>query len=194
MENIQASAVHSRNTFEKSANISDCGRYRYGLERRWDRGAYPLPIIMLNPSTADASIDDPTIRRCMTFARRDGFGGIAVANLFSFRATSPEAMKAAPDPIGPDGIEALDVLLSTAASVNVPVLAAWGAHGTYRDRANEVIVSARDWGARLVCLGTTKDGHPRHPLYVRSDQPFIPFAARQASSEALTTDRGGSNG
>lgn len=162
---------------EYSANVSECGRYRYGLERRWDRSLPMLPIIMLNPSTAYASVDDPTIRRCMAFARRDGFGGIAVANLFAFRATSPEAMKAAADPIGPDGIEALDVLLSAAASINRPVLAAWGAHGSYRDRANEVVASAMDWGAQLVCLGTTRDGHPRHPLYVRADQPFVPFGS-----------------
>lgn len=161
---------------ERSAYISPCGQYRYGLERRWDRRAAMLPIIMLNPSTADADIDDPTIRRCMAFARRDGFGGIAVGNLFAFRATSPETMMAASDPIGPLGSIALDELLSGAASAKAPVLAAWGAHGAHRGRAEMVAISARGLGAQLVCLGTTKQGHPRHPLYVRGDQPFVPFA------------------
>lgn len=160
---------------EKSAFISDCGLYRYGLERRWDRGAQMLPIIMLNPSTADADLDDPTIRRCMSFARREGFGGIAVGNLFAFRATSPEAMISAADPFGPLGSMAVEELLSGAASAGVPVLAAWGAHGAHRGRAKMVMHSAKGYGAKLVCLGTTKAGHPRHPLYVRADQPFVPF-------------------
>jgi hypothetical protein len=174
MKNERASVVHLL-SIEYSANVSDCGRYRYGLERRWDRGANMLPIIMLNPSTADASVDDPTIRRCMAFARRDGFGGIAVANLFAFRATSPAEMMTADDPIGPEGSDAIEQLLSTAASVDVPVLAAWGAHGSYRGRDEAVMLSAKGHGARLVCLGTTKDGHPRHPLYVPSHHPFIPL-------------------
>jgi len=165
---------------EKSASISDCGRYRYGLERRWDRGAKMLPIIMLNPSTADADIDDPTIRRCMWFARRESFGGIAVANLFAFRATSPAEMMAADDPYGPEGSEAIEQLLSAAAYHDVPVLAAWGARGSYRGRDKMVIISAKGAGVRLVCLGTTKDGHPIHPLYRPSDQPFLAFAGEAA--------------
>jgi hypothetical protein len=83
------------------ALISDCGIYRYMLTRKWEPSCYSLPIIMLNPSTADAREDDPTIRRCMSFARREGYGGIWVQNLFAYRATSPAAMKAATDPFGP---------------------------------------------------------------------------------------------
>ena len=84
-------------------------------------------------------------------------------------------MKAADDPFGEFGSMAIEQLLSGAAQAGVPVLAAWGAHGQHRDRARMVTISARGHGARLVCLGTTKDGHPRHPLYVRGDQPFVPF-------------------
>lgn len=160
----------------KDALISPCGLYRYWLTRVWNPGARKLPIIMLNPSTADAAIDDPTIGRCMSFARREGFGGIRVVNLFSFRATSPDDMKAADDPIGPDGSAHIEDVLRVSVAAGIPVLCAWGAHGGYGNRDKAVLLSAEGWGADMVCLGTTKEGHPRHPLYVRGDQPFEPFA------------------
>lgn len=162
-----------------AAEISPCGSYRYWLTRQWGGGALLLPIIMLNPSTADAEQDDPTIRRCMSFAQREGFAGISVFNLFAYSATSPEDMKAAADPIGPEGSKHIERLLNSAAITGVPVLAAWGAHGSYRGRDAAVKLSAKGWGVSLVCLGTTKDGHPRHPLYVRADQPFIAFGDPQ---------------
>lgn len=158
-----------------SAVLSPCERYRYALARDWS-SAPTLPIIMLNPSTADANVDDPTIRRCMGFARREGFGGIFVTNLFAYRATSPNDMKAASDPYGPEGSAWLERALRSAAGTGVPVLAAWGAHGSYRDRAGTVIISARGWGTRLACLGTTSGGHPRHPLYVKGDQRLVDFS------------------
>ena len=160
---------------QRGASISDCGRYRYSLTRKWELGAYSLPIIMLNPSTADADVDDPTIRRCMAFARREGFGGIRVMNLFAFRATSPADMKASDDPIGPNCSTHLEDILAIAAEAELPVLAAWGTHGSFRGRDEAVKISAKGWGTKLVCLGTTKDGHPKHPLYVAGDQPFVPF-------------------
>lgn len=160
---------------QRGADISDCGRYRYSLTRQWDQRCDTLPIIMLNPSTADADVDDPTIRRCMSFARREGFGGIRVVNLFAFRATSPDDMMAAVDPFGPHGSHAIEETLRDAARVNTPALAAWGSLGGHRQRDDSVKCSAKGWGAKLVCLGTTNAGHPRHPLYVRGDQPFVPF-------------------
>jgi len=84
-------------------------------------------------------------------------------------------MRAEADPIGPDGSDYIEGALKSASITGTPVLAAWGTHGGYRDRDRAVILSAKGWGAKLVCLGTTKDGHPRHPLYVRGDQPFVPF-------------------
>lgn len=158
-----------------SAIISPCGGYRYQLARNWDGTAHPLPIIMLNPSTADAALDDPTIRRCMAFAKRDGFGGILVMNLFAYRATSPDDMKAAADPIGPDCSTHLEWMLNWARDNAVPVLAAWGANGDFLGRAAMVALSAKGHGVRLTCLGKTKQGHPRHPLYVRADQAFETF-------------------
>ena len=158
----------------KTAEISPCGQYRYRLGRIWESERLrPLSIIMLNPSTADASIDDPTIRRCIGFAQRDGYGAIFVANLFSFRATSPQEMMAADDPIGPHGDTAIKELLHGSREYGTPILAAWGAHGGFRDRDQTVRAMAREWGVPLVCLGTTGTGHPRHPLYIKSDQPFV---------------------
>ncbi|WP_380925406.1 DUF1643 domain-containing protein [Sphingomonas leidyi] len=159
----------------RAAEISPCGQFRYRLSRIWDEGAHLLPIIMLNPSTADASIDDPTIRRCMAFARREGLGGIEVANLFAFRTSSPAAMKGAADPIGPDNNRRLGDLFEASAGYGVPVLAAWGVHGDHLERAREVVGWAKHHGAALVCLGITREGHPRHPLYVSGDQPLEPF-------------------
>lgn len=158
------------------ALISSCGQYRYWLTREWDEGSFSLPIIMLNPSTADASEDDPTIRRCIAFAKREGFGGVRVMNLFAFRSPSPVAMKASADPIGPESFRHFETLFAHVASnTEHPVLCAWGSHGGHMGRDAAIIKEARYFGARLVCLGTTKDGHPRHPLYVKGDQAFEPF-------------------
>lgn len=152
----------------KSADISDCRRYRYRLERLWGE-AHALPFVMLNPSTADAEIDDPTIRRCMSFARREGHGGIIVCNLYAYRATDPASLWARDDPYGPENDHYLTALARWADRANVPLVCAWGAHG---GRNNRPIVLMQQAGARLVCLGKTKDGHPRHPLYVKGNQPL----------------------
>lgn len=157
---------------EKAAVISDCGLYRYSLTRKW--GEAPLlPFIMLNPSTADAQIDDPTVRRCIGFARREDTGGIIIVNLYAFRSASPQALWKASDPIGPD----CDLWIAHAAieSKPLPIICAWGAHARedrWADVAFNLNICAR---RRLVCLGRTREGKPRHPLYVRADQPLEPF-------------------
>ncbi len=153
-----------------TAVISDCGQYRYMLKRVWGKGPM-LPFCMLNPSTADAEQDDPTIRRCIGFAKREGFGGIIVVNLFAFRATSPKDMQAAPFPFGPDNHRHLNEVAQAAKLYDVPIVCAWGAN----DRGDTVKSIFRDAGVRMVCLGRTKDGSPRHPLYVRADQPLEDF-------------------
>jgi len=152
---------------QSSAVISDCGQYRYQLGRRWGDGPSCV-FIMLNPSTADAEKDDPTIRRCIGFAKREGCGGLIVVNLFAFRATQPEVLLSAADPIGPEN----DAYIADALSKESgPIIAAWGAWG---DGRRGRIVAARFPG-RLQALGATKDGRPRHPLYVRGDAPLRPF-------------------
>lgn len=152
----------------RHAVVSADGLYRYRLDRYWGTTP-PMPFVMLNPSTADAEIDDPTIRRCMGFARREGAGGIIVCNLYGFRATDPAELWKADDPDGPGNEDALRELARWAFSVRVPIVCAWGTYGGYNNRP---IVMLQQSGARLVCLGRTKGGHPRHPLYVRADQPM----------------------
>lgn len=162
---------------KSDARISACGQYRYLLTRKW-ADAPALPFVMLNPSTADANLDDPTIRRCMGFARRDGFGGIIVANLFAFRATNPKDMFTADDPEGPLNLRALETLAEECAGFNVPIVCAWGASLAARAAAVKAVSVMMAGGANLVCLGYTKEGDPRHPLYVPGDAPLIPYGRR----------------
>lgn len=150
-----------------SAVISECTKYRYWLER--DIGPNPLAFVMLNPSTADAEIDDPTIRRCRRFASDNGYTGIIVVNLYAFRATKPKDLFLAPDPIGHDN----DRYLSTAA-VTSNICCAWGANAN-PVRAAEVVRIIQAAGRIPLCLGTTKNGSPRHPLYVKADQTLINY-------------------
>jgi hypothetical protein len=154
-----------------TAHFSRCGRYRYRLTRRWDAGT-ELTFVMLNPSLADATIDDPTIRRCIGFARREGASGIVVVNLYAFRATRPDVLRRAENPFGPRNREALIEAARNAGSSGLPLICAWGAHGV----GSEAVALIRRAGTRLACLGKTASGAPRHPLYVKADQPFEGFA------------------
>lgn len=158
---------HTPGKGERSgAVISDCGRYRYVLTRHWLRGEGSVAFVMLNPSTADATIDDPTIRRCMGFAQRWGFGSLSVVNLYGLRATDPSALADADDPIGPDND---DWLHETGWTADEVVLA-WGAHRFAVKREREAVeLLSRGRGERLKCLGLSANGHPRHPLYLRGD-------------------------
>ena len=115
---------------------------------------------MLNPSTADAVRDDPTIRRCIAFARAWGYERLTVTNLFAFRTPSPRVLRSADDPIGPEN----DEYLTRAAAEADGTVCAWGIHGALRSREAEVLGLLQE--RRLVHLGLTRDGHPRHPLYV----------------------------
>lgn len=152
------------------ARFSECGRYRYTLARTW--GVAPFACwVMLNPSTADASQDDPTIRRCIGFSKAWGYGGLCVVNLFAFRATDPVAMKLQTDPVGPGNDEAI----LGAADERELVVAAWGVHGTHRGRAADVLRLLREAGSVVHCLGATKDGHPKHPLYVAGATKAVLF-------------------
>jgi hypothetical protein len=142
--------------------------YRYLLERHW--GDAPAAVfVMLNPSTADAHTDDPTIHRCIGFARREGCGALIVVNLFALRTTDPYALAAHRDPIGPDN----DQILHDAVNRDALVIAAWGAHGTLLGRGAAVARLLE--AARPQCLGLTAHGHPRHPLYLPATAPLAPF-------------------
>ncbi|MEE4190381.1 MAG: DUF1643 domain-containing protein [Halieaceae bacterium] len=144
---------------EAGADIRGKGRrYRYALWRIWDRERPAVMFIGLNPSTADAKIDDPTLVRCMGFARDWGYGGVYTANLFAFRATDPRDMKAANAPIGRDNDR---VILDLAARVD-KVIAAWGNDGAFLDRA----VAVRRLLPKLYYLKMNRSGQPAHPLYL----------------------------
>lgn len=161
----------------KRAVISDCGTFRYRLTRSWGLGKL-LPFVMLNPSTADAEIDDPTIRRCMSFARREGAGGIVVGNLCAFRSPSPADLDKAQDPFGLGNQHYLWQIATGSVEDEMPIVCAWGVHGAGRGDRYAVDLFRKE-GARLVCLGTTAAGHPKHPLYVKGDQPLVPLADHQ---------------
>jgi hypothetical protein len=151
------------------AVISDCGKYRYVLRRKTNcvlRWVRPILFIMLNPSTADATQDDPTIRRCIRFAEREQYTDLTVVNLFALRATDPKQLKLVDDPIGPENN--LHIEKAVAGHRNHLIVAAWGAHPFARFRGHEV----NSRFGPFECLGVTKCGDPRHPLYVRGDQEF----------------------
>ncbi|MBI1377237.1 MAG: DUF1643 domain-containing protein [Frankiales bacterium] len=157
---------------ERTALID--GPYRYVLARRWRDDGPTAWFIMLNPSTADADTDDPTIRRCMGFALAWGMSSLAVLNLYAWRATEPKDLTwrraIGIDVCGPHN----DRFLRSLATLpdDDPIIAAWGAHAP-RARADHVM--AMPGMDRAQCLGTTKHGHPRHPLYIRSTTALQPY-------------------
>jgi hypothetical protein len=155
-----------------SAVFSEDRVYRYLLTRVWG-GRRAMVFVMLNPSTADALVDDQTIRRCRGFAVREGCGSLRVVNLFALRSTNPMALQTHPDPVGPEN----DRLIRkyTGAAGDSVVVVAWGSHGFARDRALVVAGGLRDAGHELWCLGVTGDGSPRHPSRVRNDAPLVPW-------------------
>ena len=168
--------VGARVVMLREAEISADERYRYLLRREWMPGD-TFGVIMLNPSTADAQRDDPTIRRLIGFAGSNGCGSLLVANLFALRATDPQELLRADDPVGPGNDQAIiDVL----ASCKV-VIAAWGTfpkHGSLHHRTVAVSLLATQHDTALYCLGHTAEGYPRHPLYLRSDQELLPYQSR----------------
>lgn len=158
------------------ATFSPDRAHRYSLWRVWRPSAGRVLWVMLNPSTADEVVLDPTIRRCVDFAKRWGYGGIEVVNLFALRSTDPAALYDHADPIGPEN----DRHIVEAAGRAKRVIGAWGVHGAHRGRAPAVEALLAGTGP-LECLGTNRDGSPRHPLYVWSGtQPLTLEAARHA--------------
>lgn len=153
-----------------SALYSDCERYRYALTRTWDASGRKALFVMLNPSTATEFQNDPTVERCERRARALGFGAFRVTNIFAWRDTDPRKMRAAPDPIGPHN----DEIITQSAPWADQVIAAWGTHGTHLNRGEAVQALLKATKKPLYHLGLTKDGHPKHPLYIAyTQQPEI---------------------
>lgn len=161
----------------RTAEISECGRYRWWLGREFPDGNGTITFVMLNPSTADADLDDPTIRRCMGFARSWGFRKLMVRNLFPYRATDPSELLTARQPDGGErGLRELGQIL-----VSDKIVLAWGSTKIPHAMDRLVLKLLDDSNRTLYCLGTTANGSPRHPLYVRADQPLIPFPGKAVS-------------
>jgi hypothetical protein len=163
-----------------SALISACGNYRYLLTRELGPAPAVATFIMLNPSTADATEDDPTIRKCKGFATRWGCGTIRVVNLFACRTKSPAIIKAHPTPVGPANKRHFDDAIRFAKDRPGFIVCAWGVHGGHRDQDLVVLNWLAVHAVEPVCLGVTKDGHPLHPLLVAYSATLIPYSGRPA--------------
>lgn len=156
---------------QKYAVISSCGSYRHILTRIWNSRLPLMGFIQLNPSIADHEIDDPTLRRDMHFARREGFGGCQLTNLYDFRATSPKELAAAECPVSDKN----DGYICQMMRECDKTVAGYGTH-KMAVKAEQDLFDLMDARDVLWCLGTTKGGMPRHPLYVKNEQPLIKYA------------------
>jgi hypothetical protein len=145
-----------------AAEFSQCRLWRYSLRRTWAMAGHMI-FIGLNPSTADELTDDATVCRCIGFARAWGYGGLFMLNIFAWRDTDPKRMMAAPDPVGPDN----DKIILQYTALGGATVVAWGNGGAFMNRGHNVTELIRaNQGLALSCLGTTKAGHPKHPLYL----------------------------
>ena len=155
------------------AIFSDDGLFRWILTRIWDPDLPPACFLMCNPSTADAEVNDPTVSKCIKFAKRWGCGALVVANAFGYRSTYPRRLREVADPVGPEN----DRYLLGAAGVTLerdgPVIAAWGKNGKLFGRDQELKLLLA--GKPLKCLKLSEDGTPWHPLYIRDDTDPIDF-------------------
>ncbi len=158
---------------ETGAVFSTCERYRYALWRIWNPQLPTLIFVGLNPSTADERTEDPTIRRILSFAARDGAGALLMLNLFAWRATNPKELYSVEDPVGPVYRPVVERWLAQVRHAKLVV--GWGAHGALRrrpdvqHRSGAVFLGAR----RPYCFGLTSNGQPKHPLYLADDTPLV---------------------
>lgn len=150
---------------ETGAFLSDCRNYRWALWRTWDSDLPHCVFIGLNPSTADEIQDDPTIRRCKGFAKSWDFGGLIMVNAFGYRATDPKEMKRAEDPIGKENDRIVREICNAVIEKGGMIVAAWGSHCSEK-RESEFCKLIHQ---PIYCLGKTKKGQPKHPLYLKSD-------------------------
>lgn len=156
------------------AHFSACRRYRYDLGRQWGSGPR-MVVVGLNPSTADEEHDDPTVRRCVSFAKREKCGSLEVVNLFAWRSTDPAAMMSVKYPVGPDNDYMLRTIAREVSTSEDTLVLAWGAHGSSHGRDKDVLKILERQGCSLWCLGANRDGSPKHPLYLKADTPLEPF-------------------
>jgi len=152
---------------ESGAEFSPDRIHRYSLWRIWDREKPYAAFVGLNPSTADEQKNDPTVRRCINYARDWGYGGLIMLNIFAYRSTDPGNLYTASDPVGPEN----DSFIGNVSSRAGVTVAAWGNHGDFLNRGREVMTLLKN----PHCLKLTKAGCPGHPLYLRKDLMPVPF-------------------
>lgn len=145
------------------ATFSPCGLYRYDLHRKWTFGKGRCAFIMLNPSTADDTSNDPTVTRCINYAMGWGMNELVVLNLFALRSTDPAALYKSADPVGPEN----DLFIRHRAKAADLVVCAWGNHGSLNKRSDTVVRLLRELEIFPKCLKVTNLGHPSHPLYLK---------------------------
>ena len=160
---------------ESSAELSPDGVYRYRLDRRWDNSLPRMVFLMLNPSTADASSDDPTLRRCISFARSLGHGSLSVVNLYALRTPNPRELRDHPDPVGPLNDR---YIAETVRDADL-VVAGWGNNAWDPRRVDQVRSLLP---GPLHALGVTKGGNPGHPLYLKGDSQLVKWADAVSAS------------
>ncbi|GJM19813.1 MAG: hypothetical protein DHS20C14_20260 [Phycisphaeraceae bacterium] len=159
------------------AGFDQSRRYRYTLGRRWAPAGRSVCFCLLNPSTADASVLDPTLTRCLGFARRWGFHAMTVVNIFALRSTDPGGLYDADDPVGPRN----DAAIRRSAARADLVVVGWGNHGDLHARGAEITSILADL-CDPMCWAITKPGHPKHPLYLKSTQELQPFGVYMPGS------------
>jgi hypothetical protein len=162
---------------EAGATFSPCRRWRYLLWRRWDETKPVANFLMLNPSTADEAKLDPTCARARGYAERWGYGALIVTNIFAFRNTDPDRMKAAKDPVGPGN----DAAIVKAARESEIVVCAWGNHGSFLERSSRVKALLSQSRVKLYTLRINANGEPAHPLYLPGRLEPISWAASSAA-------------
>jgi hypothetical protein len=161
----------------KTAILSPCLTWRYELRRIWDESLPPYVLGGLNPSRADAEIDDMTVKISVGRARLLGCGSTIHWNPFAFRAKHPKDMKAAADPIGPENDAHIRRILAECKARRGIAVVGWGDDGTFWNRDRAVIAMAREAGLALMCLGTTKSRQPKHPLRISYETPLVQWRA-----------------
>lgn len=152
---------------ESGAEFSRGRVYRYSLWRFWGKHKRYAAFVCLNPSTADEAEDDPTVRRCVNYAKAWGYGGMIMLNLFALRSTDPAALYSIKNPVGPDN----DLHIRSASAKAGVTVVAWGNHGGYQNRDKAVLKILKD----PMCLSVTKRGQPGHPLYLKGNLKPVPF-------------------
>ena len=163
---------------ESGAAFSPCRRWRTLLWRRWDEAKPAANFLMLNPSTADELKLDPTCARARDYAERWGYGALIVTNIFAFRNTNPNQMKAAADPVGPGN----DAAIVRAARRSALLVCAWGNHGAFLGRSTKILAKLKANKIALHALRVNAVGEPAHPLY-------LPGKLRPVSWSGVTSTR-----